>query len=327
MDIGLLFVLGLVLAAEFVNGWTDAPNSIATVVSTRVLSPSKALVMATFFNVLGAMSGTAVAATIGKGIVRPDVINITTVGAAMGGIVCWSTIAWYYGLPTSESHALISGLTGAALATAGPSALLWIGWKKVLIGLLFSTFLGFGGGLILMVTIYRLFAKYMPATVRRIFGKAQILSAAFMAFSHGSNDGQKFIGAFCLVLLLSGIHSSFHVPLWVALLCAGIMGIGTSIGGWRIMKTMGLRLTKLEPVHGFAAETAAAMTIELASRLGIPLSTTHTISTAIMGVGATRRFSAVRWGVSRDIITAWILTFPVCGLLAWVVAKVTQWIF
>ncbi len=327
LEFPLLLVLGLVLAAEFVNGWTDAPNSIATVVSTRVLSPAQALVMAAFFNILGTMSGTAVAATIGKGIVSPQAINITTVGAAMVGIVCWSTIAWYYGLPTSETHALVAGLTGAALATAGPSALLWSGWKKVLIGLCFSTFLGFLGGLFLMGMIYRLFAKARPETVRRIFGKLQILSAVFMAFSHGSNDGQKFIGAFCLVLFLGGVHSSFHIPLWVILLCAVMMGIGTSIGGWRIIKTMGLKLTKLEPVHGFAAETAAAMTIELASRLGIPLSTTHTINTAIVGVGATRRFSAIRWGVTRNIVAAWILTFPVCGFLAWAVAQVTQLVF
>ncbi len=321
---GILLVLALVLAAEFVNGWTDAPNSIATVISTRVLSPGQAILMASFFNILGTMSGTAVAATIGKGIVNPEVISVTTVGAAMVGIVFWSTLAWYFGLPTSETHALVAGLTGAALATAGPQALLWAGWKKVLIGLGFSTFLGFGGGLLIMGSIYRIFARVRPATIRRIFGRGQVLSAAFMAFSHGSNDGQKFIGAFCLVLLLGGVHSTFHVPLWVILLCAVMMGIGTSVGGWRIIKTIGLKLTKLEPVQGFAAETGAAMTIELASRLGIPLSTTHTISTSIMGVGATRRFSAVRWGVSRDIVTAWILTFPVCGLVAWGVTSVVK---
>lgn len=323
-----LIVLGLVLAAEFVNGWTDAPNSIATVVSTRVLSPGWALVMATLFNIVGAMSGTAVAATIGKGIVRPEAINLMTVGAAMVGIVSWSTFAYYRGgLPTSESHALIAGLTGAGLATAGPSALIWAGWKKVLIGLLFSTFLGFTMSLVLMTAIYWIFAKRRPATVRRIFGKAQFLSAAFMAFGHGSNDGQKFIGAFSLVLLLGGIHSQFHVPFWVILLCAGTMGVGTAFGGWKIIKTMGLKITKLEPAHGFAAETAAACTIQLASHLGIPLSTTHTINTAIMGVGATRRFSAVRWGVSRDIVIAWILTFPVCGAIGWGVAKLALLFF
>jgi PiT family inorganic phosphate transporter len=318
----LILVLALILVAEFVNGWTDSPNAIATVVSTRVLSPYQALLMGTVLNALGALSGTAVAATVGKDIVRPDVINLTTVGAAMVGIIFWSTLAWYYGLPTSESHALIAGLTGAALATAGPSSLLWSGWSKVLIGLLFSTFLGFFGGLFLMAMLYRALANSRPGTVRRTFGRLQILSAAFMAFSHGSNDGQKFIGVFTLALLLGGILPEFSVPIWVILLCAITMGVGTAVGGWRIVKTMGLRLTKLDPVHGFAAETAAALTIELATRLGIPLSTTHTINTAIIGVGATRRLSAVRWGVTLEIVSAWILTFPVCGLIGWFVTKI-----
>ena len=314
-------VLALILAAEFVNGWTDSPNAIATVVSTRVLSPYQAVIMATVLNALGAMSGTAVAATIGKDIVRPDIINLTTVAAAMIGIIFWSTLAWYWGLPTSESHALIAGLTGAGLATAGPESLVWAGWSKVLIGLVFSTFLGFFAGLLLMATLYRALANSRPGTVRRIFGRLQIVSAGFMAFSHGSNDGQKFIGVFTLALLLGGILPSFQVPMWVILLCAVTMGVGTAVGGWRIVKTMGLRLTKLEPVHGFAAETAAALTIELATRLGIPLSTTHTINTAIVGVGATRRFSAVRWGVTFEIVSAWILTFPVCGVIGWLATK------
>ncbi|MBI3950755.1 MAG: inorganic phosphate transporter [Acidobacteria bacterium] len=316
----LLPWLSLILAAEFVNGWTDAPNSIATVVSTRVLHPVQALIMATVLNALGAMSGTAVAATIGKDIVRSDVISVQTVGAAMVGIVVWSTIAWYYGLPTSESHGLVAGLAGAGLATAGPSVLIWAGWKKVLIGLAFSTFLGFFGGLLIMIAIYRFFARSRPGAVRNIFGKLQILSATFMAFSHGSNDGQKFIGTFTLALVLGGVLPKFQVPLWVILLCATTMGLGTAFGGWRIIKTMGLKLTKLEPVHGFAAETSAGLAIEIAALLGIPLSTTHTISTSIMGVGATRRFSAVRWGVARDIVTAWILTFPVCAGIGWLSA-------
>ncbi|MCS6952893.1 MAG: inorganic phosphate transporter [Bryobacterales bacterium] len=327
MEPATVIVLLLILAAEFVNGWTDAPNAIATVVSTRVLSPTRALLMASVFNVLGTMSGTAVAATIGKGIVKPEMINVYTVGAAMVGIVVWSTLAWYYGLPTSESHALIAGLSGAGLATAGPSVLLWSGWQQVLIGLAFSTFLGFLGGLGLMVLIYRTCFQKTPGWIRRVFGRLQVLSAAFMAFSHGSNDGQKFIGAFTLVLVLGGVLPEFRVQLWVILLCAVVMGLGTAVGGWRIVRTMGLRLTKLEPVHGFAAETGAALTIELASRLGIPLSTTHTINTAIMGVGATRRLSAVRWGVSRDIVTAWILTFPVCGLIAWTTTKIALAVF
>jgi PiT family inorganic phosphate transporter len=324
MEPTTLIVLALILAAEFVNGWTDAPNAIATVVSTRVLSPARALMMASFFNLVGTMSGTAVAATIGTGIVRPDVINVHTVGAAMVGIVVWSVLAWYFGLPTSESHALVAGLTGAGLATAGAKAIVWSGWQKVLIGILFSTFLGFFGALLLMAAIYRIFQRQTHSRVRHLFGRLQILSAAFMAFSHGSNDGQKFIGAFTLVLVLGGLLPEFAVPIWVILLCGVTMAIGTAVGGWRIVRTMGVRLTKLEPVHGFAAETGAATTIEIATRLGIPLSTTHTISTAIMGVGATSRLSAVRWGVTLHIIAAWVLTFPVCGAIAWAVTKLAQ---
>jgi PiT family inorganic phosphate transporter len=317
----LALVLLLVLAAEFVNGWTDAPNSIATVVSTRVLTPWQALGMASVLNVLGAMSGTAVASTIGTGIIRAEAIDLGTVAAAMVAIVIWSTLAWLWGLPTSESHALVAGLSGAGLAAGGVGVLVWDGWRKVLIGLLFSTFLGFLMGLLLTVAIYWTFRRWRPGNVRRLFGRLQILSAAFMAFSHGSNDGQKFIGTFALTLVLGGLLPEFRVPLWVIFLCAGTMGVGTAVGGWRIVKTMGLRLTKLDPVHGFAAETAAATAIELASRFGIPVSTTHTINTSIMGVGSTRRLSAVRWGVGREIVTAWILTFPVCGLIAWIVAK------
>ncbi|HEY5572332.1 MAG TPA: inorganic phosphate transporter, partial [Anaerolineales bacterium] len=253
----LLPVLLLILAAEFVNGWTDAPNSIATVVSTRVLPPHQAVLMATILNAMGALSGTAVAATIGKGIVDPAIINTTTVAAAMVGIVLWSCLAYYMGgIPTSESHALVAGLAGAGLATAGPSVLLWEGWSKVFIGLLFSTFLGFFGGLVIMLLLYRIFYRSRPGTVRIIFGRLQVLSAAFMSFSHGSNDGQKFIGVFTLALVLGGVLPEFHVPLWVILLCAITMGIGTALGGWKIIRTMGMRLTKLEPVHGFAAETS-----------------------------------------------------------------------
>jgi PiT family inorganic phosphate transporter len=314
----------LILAAEFVNGWTDAPNAIATVVSTRVLRPHHAVLMAGVLNAAGAFAGTAVATTIGKGIVRAEAIDIQTVGAAMMGIVIWSTVAWYYGLPTSESHGLVAGLAGAGLATAGPTVLLWDGWKKVLIGILFSTFLGFGMALALMFATYWIFRRTHPGLVRRVFGRLQVVSAALMAFSHGSNDGQKFIGVFTLALVLGGILPEFAVPAWVILLCAATMGIGTAVGGWRIIRTMGLRLTKLEPVHGFAAETAAGLTIQGAALLGIPLSTTHTIATAIMGVGASRRLSAVRWGVAGKIVLAWVLTFPICGLIAYVTAKLVR---
>jgi len=331
MSESLVIVLLLVLAAEFVNGFTDAPNAIATVVSTRVLSPLRAVVMAALLNVAGVLvTGTAVAFTIGKGIVEPGVIGLPTVGAAMLSIVVWSLVAWRWGIPTSESHALVAGLTGAGLAAAGPSVLLWEGWRKVFMGLGFSTFLGFLGGLVVMVAIYWLFRRVGRTFVNSLFGRLQILSAALMAFSHGSNDGQKFMGVFALALFLGGVLPQFQVPLWVILLCGVVMGLGTMFGGWRIIRTMGFRLTKLEPVNGFAAESSASLVILMASFLGIPLSTTHTINTAIMGVGATRRFSAVRWGVTKQIVTAWLLTFPVCIGLGFIFAllfqKILQWI-
>lgn len=317
----LIFSLILILWAEFVNGWTDAPNAIATVVSTRVLSPRKAVALAVILNIAGAFSGTAVAATIGKDIVRTEAINLYTITSAMIAIVSWSTLAWKYGLPTSESHALIAGLTGSGLAIGGLDVLLWTGWKKVLIGLVFSSFLGFFIAYALFTAIAWIFKDRAISQVRRSFSKLQVFSAAFMAFSHGSNDGQKFIGAFALALLLGGITSKFIVPFWVIILCAFVMGLGTSIGGWRIIKTIGVKLAKLEPQHGFAAETAAAAAIEIASRTGIPLSTTHTISTSIMGVGAAQRLRKVRWLVARNIVAAWILTFPICGLIAYFVTK------
>lgn len=327
MDIYLFVVVFLIMWAEFVNGWTDAPNAIATVISTRVLSPLAAVIMAVILNMMGVLlAGTAVAMTIGRGIVEPSILDLSTIMAAMTGIIIFSILAWYYGLPTSESHALIAGLAGAGLAKAGPGVLLLAGWKKVFIGLLFSTFLGFLGGFIIMMIIYRLFENASYRKTKKIFSKLQILSSAFMAFSHGTNDGQKFLGVLNLALALGGIISvdvfkdeSFQVPAWTVILCSIVMGLGTLAGGWRIIKTMGFKITKLEPVHGFAAETAAAVTIEAASRLGIPLSTTHTINTSIIGVGATRRLSAVRWGVTYNIVAAWILTFPVCGFIAYAV--------
>ncbi|MDD5224237.1 MAG: inorganic phosphate transporter [bacterium] len=325
--IHLLPVLFLILVAEFVNGWTDAPNAIATVVSTRVMTPVQALTMAVVLNFLGTLSGTAVALTVGKGIVRPEVINLSTIAAAMVGNIIWGNFARYFGLPTSSTHALVSGLAGASIATAGFSSLQWEGWRKIFLGLGFSTFLGFLGGFILMLTIYWIFQKVRPGWIRKIFGRAQIFSAAFMAFSHGSNDGQKFMGMFTLTLVIGGVLPEFKIPLWVITICALTIGLGTALGGWKIVRTIGVRLTKLEPVQGFAAETGAALTIELASRLGIPLSTTHTINTSIMGVGTTRKFSAIRWGVGGEIVTAWIFTFPVCGLIGWVTCQLFKLLF
>jgi PiT family inorganic phosphate transporter len=321
----LIAALVVVLAAEFVNGWTDAPNAIATVVSTHVLPPSLAVLMAAVLNVVGTLvTGTAVATTIGTGIVRPEVITLPVVIAATLTVVLWSTAAWRYGIPTSESHELIAGLAGAGLAIGGPSVLLWEGWKKVLIGLGFSTFLGFFLGMIVMTSLYWILRRTSLSSIRGVFSRLQILSAAFMAFSHGSNDGQKFMGVFTLALVLGGKMAHFAVPVWVMLLCGTVMGIGTAFGGWRIIRTMGFKITKLEPVNGFAAESSGSVAILLASHFGIPLSTTHCIGTAIMGVGATRRFSAVRWGIARNIVLTWIITFPVCAALGWIIASLLK---
>jgi inorganic phosphate transporter, PiT family len=314
----LIITLILVLAAEFVNGWTDAPNAIATVVSTRVLSPGRAVAMAAVLNIAGALAtGTAVATTIGEGIVKPGLISLPVVAAAMLTILVWSGVTWFYAIPSSKSHELIAGLTGAGLAAAGPSSLLWAGWRKVLIGLGFSSIIGFLFGMIIMTLLYWLLRKTALASIRGTFSRLQILSSAFMAFSHGSNDGQKFMGVFALTLLLGGATTHFSIPWWIMLICGSVMGMGTIIGGWRIMRTLGFRLTRLEPVNGFAAETAGSAAILLASHFGIPLSTTHCITTSIMGVGAARRFSAVRWGMAGQIILTWIITFPVCGILGY----------
>ncbi|MGE5529263.1 MAG: anion permease [Patescibacteria group bacterium] len=324
---GLLIVLLLILASEFVNGWTDSPNAIATVVSTRVIKPRWAVAMATVFNIIGAFLGTEVAKTIGTGIIKPEAVNLVTVGAAMAGIVVWSTAAWYFGLPTSESHALVAGLTGAGLATAGPRVLLWSGWAKVLIGLGFSSLIGLLGGFCLASLIRGLCYRMHRRAAKRLFSILQAVSACGMALSHGSNDGQKFIGTFTLALVLGGVLPHFEVQRWTILLCSVVMGIGTSVGGWRIIKTMGQKMAKIEPYQGFAAEASAAGSILAASALGVPLSTTHTINTSIMGVGAATRLSAIRWGVAKEMAMAWILTFPICGAIGFVVATIFQRLF
>lgn len=319
MNILLFFVLFMVLASEFVNGWTDAPNAIATVVSTRVISPRKAVIMAVALNILGNLSGTAVAFTIGKGIVDPSIITLQTIAAALVGIVVWSSLAARLGIPTSESHALVSGLAGAGLATAGPSVLIWSGWQKVFIGLIFSSILGFSLAWGIGKFIKKIFSNRQPAESKRLFDRMQILSAAFMAYNHGMNDGQKFIGVFVLALVIGGVMPVFHVPVWVILLCAASMGLGTSIGGYKIISMIGEKMVHIESWQGFGAELSASLTILVASISGIPLSTTQTITTSLMGVAASRRLSSVRWKYSTNILMAWVFTFPICGLIAYLV--------
>lgn len=321
----LVFFLALLF--EFVNGWTDAPNSIATVVSTRVLRPIAAVFMAALLNLAGAaLTGTAVAKVISKDIVDVplDERALPTLAAALLGASVWSMAAQRFGIPTSESHGLVAGLIGAGVATGGWDVVVGKGTNKVLFGLVTSPTAGFLIGLLLMTTIYWLFRRIRLGIVRGVFGRAQILSAGFMAFSHGSNDGQKTMGVLALALFLDGRQAARTEPFvewWIILVAAAVMGIGTAVGGWRVVHTLGTKITKLEPVQGFAAETSAAGVILAASRFGIPISTTHTIGSSIMGVGATKRFSAVRWGVAGHIVAAWILTWPGCGALAWIFSK------
>lgn len=319
-------VIGLAYLFEFANGWTDAPNSIATVVSTRVLRPLPAVGMAAVLNLLGALSGVAVAETIASGIVEPGQVTLETVAAAVFGATLWALGAQYFGLPSSESHALVAGLIGAGFAAGGTGALLSEGPKKTGIGLITSPVGGFLVALSIMVLIFWVFSKVRPSLVRKIFGRAQIGSAAFMAFSHGANDAQKTMGVVALALFLhrnpgQPSPEEFSINKWVIVSAAIVMGLGTIVGGWRVIRTIGLKLTKLEPVHGFAAETGAAGVIYGAAQLGIPVSTTHAIGSAVMGVGATERLSAVRWGVAGQVVTAWILTWPACVLLGFVLQK------
>lgn len=323
----LWIVLFLAYLFEFANGWTDAPNSIATVVSTRVLRPYQAVLMAGAFNLIGALAGTAVAKTIASGIVDPGQVTLSTLAAALLAASLWALGAQYFGLPSSESHALIAALLGAGYASGGLQSLEWEGTRKALIGLLTSPVGGFLVGFAIMVLIYRLFVRVRRTTVTKVFGKAQVLSAAFMAFSHGTNDAQKTMGIISLAVILNRVGTAgqapkdIEIPLWVILSAAVVIGIGTMVGGWRVVRTLGLRIARLEPVHGFAAETGAALVITGAARLGIPVSTTHAIGTSIMGVGATKRFSAVRWGVAGRVVSAWILTWPSCAVLGFVLAK------
>ena len=317
----LVLIVALGLAFDFINGFHDTANAIATSVATRVLSPGRAVLMAGVLNFLGALSGTAVATTVGRGIVPPELSTQSLVISALVAAIIWNLLTWYLGLPSSSSHALIFSIVGAGVASAGWQAIQFGGLEKTFQGLVFSPVLGFGGAFIVMLLLLNLFAASFPATVTRIFGRAQVLSAAWMAFSHGSNDAQKTMGVITMALAsyFGWGGSNWAVPLWVIGAAATAMGLGTSIGGWRIIRTMGLRVVAMRPIHGFAAETASATVIELASRLGVPVSTTHTISSAILGVGSTRRLSAVRWGVAGQIVMGWVFTIPACFLLAWTI--------
>ncbi len=313
----LLVVLALSVAFDYVNGFHDTANAIATSVSTRALKPERAILLSATANFAGALTGTAVAKTIGAGLVDSTDADQLVVAAALLGAIAWNLITWRLGIPSSSSHALIGGLLGATLVAAGTSAIKWDGvFWKVLVPLVTSPILGIVIGFLLMVVILNVFRRSNPQRLNHRFRRLQLISAGYMAFSHGSNDAQKTMGVMTLALLSAGVIDKFEVPLPVILAAATAMSLGTAVGGWRIIKTMGQRVVKLDPVHGFAAETTAATIILAASQIGAPVSTTHVISTAIMGVGASTRLSAVRWGIAGDIVTAWVLTIPAAGGVA-----------
>jgi len=331
-----LLVLIIILAVGFgvVNGFNDAANAIATVIGTRVLSPRNALIIAAISNMAGAATGTAVARTIGKGILVPEVISYPTVIAALAAVIIWATLATYYGLPISLTHGFIAGLAAAGMAAAGSGAVVWGVMQRVLSAVFTAPALGFVGGFALMIILFWVFRRSPPDRIRTIFSRLQVPAAAFVAYSHGKNDGQMPIGIITMALVIfyndAGLWDRLSLwdpsTGWIIVISALAISSGMAIGGWRVIKTVGMRITTLRPIHGFAAQASGAAVIEAASQLGIPVSTTHCISSSIMGVGATSRLSAVRWGVAGNIVAAWVLTFPICGglgyLFAWLLGLV-----
>lgn len=319
LDTTLILLVLVIVAAlifDYVNGFHDTANAIATCVSTRAISVKGAIFMAAFLNFAGAMVSTKVAGTIGKGIVDKDNVTQLVVLAGVMGAIIWDIITWYYGMPSSSSHAIIGGIVGAVLAHAGVNALHWAGLKKIILALLISPVIGTIIGFIFMLVIMQLFRNSAPGPLNNGFRRLQVASAAFMAFSHGTADAQKSMGVITMALLSYGAIPSFEVPTWVKLACAIAMGIGTAAGGWRIIKTIGSDFVKLQPVHGFCVETASAGVILGASSLGMPVSTTHVITSSILGVGLSKRMSAVNWKVAQRILVAWILTIPASALVA-----------
>ena len=323
MDSALL-LLGLVLLSavvfDFINGFHDTANAIATVIATRVLSPWQAILMAAALNFVGALSGTAVAKTIGSGLIDPAAISQSAVLAAILGAIVWNLFTWYYGIPSSSSHALVGGIVGGAVAHTGLDAPLWgTIVQKTIIPFIASPLLGFAIAVVLMIVVLNAFQRASRAGMFSIFGRAQLASSALMAFSHGSNDAQKTMGVVTIALVSAHfLPKDSAIPIWVIAMAATAMAFGTAAGGWRIIRTMGTRLTHLQPVHGFVAETSAATVIEAASRLGFPLSTTHVIASTIMGVGATKGAGYVHWNVAGNMMTAWILTIPATATAAFV---------
>ncbi len=314
----VVFIIFVALVFDFINGFHDAANSIATVVSTRVLTPLQAVVWAAFFNFVAAFGfGVHVATTVGKGVVETQVVDEWVILAGLGGAIVWDLVTWWWGLPTSSSHALIGGFAGAAVAKAGFGSLVIGGLVKIGVFMVLAPLIGLVVGFTMMLLTMHTVRAETPGRVDRVFRKGQLVSAAAYSIGHGTNDAQKTMGIIAVLLFATGhLGPEFYVPFWVILAAGAALGLGTMFGGWRIVKTMGMRITKLRPIGGFCAETAGAVTLISASLAGIPVSTTHTITGAIMGVGSLQRFSAVRWGVAGRIVWAWILTIPASAAVA-----------
>jgi inorganic phosphate transporter, PiT family len=317
MEPVIVLIILVALTFDFLNGFHDAANSIATVVSTRVLSPQKAVLWAAFFNFVAAfVLGTHVAKTMGKGMIDLEVVTQEVILAGLIGAITWNLLTWYYGLPVSSSHALIGGYAGAAVAKAGPRAILLSGWTKTLVFIVLAPLMGALLGFVLMVSVTWIFRRWHPFRLDQLFRRMQLLSAGLYSLGHGGNDAQKTMGIITGLLVSSGVLTRFDVPLWVVLISHAAIALGTMFGGWRIVKTMGTKITKLQPFGGFCAETSGAITLIMTTLLGIPVSTTHTITGAIIGVGATRRLSAVKWGVAGTIVWAWVLTIPLSAAVS-----------
>jgi inorganic phosphate transporter, PiT family len=326
-DLTLVAVVAVALFFDFTNGFHDTANAIATSVSTRALSPRNAVLLAAILNFAGAFASFAVAATIAKGIVDPEVVTLSVILAGLVGAITWNLITWFLGLPSSSSHALIGGVGGSAIAASGVDVINWEGiWEKVVKPGLLSPTIGFAAALALMFAIIWVIRRRSPTRVNRVFRRAQIVSGSFVAFTHGTNDAQKTMGIIALTLVVSGhLDPEFdRPPTWVIVSAALAMALGTYAGGWRIIKTMGTRIAKIDPPQGFAAQTACAGILWTTAHYGFPVSTTQTISGCVMGAGASRRFSAVRWGIAGNIVVAWILTLPAAGLVGAVMEGVTQ---
>jgi len=325
-----LALLYLVIAAAIgfgvVNGFNDAANAVAASVGSRAISPRNAIILAVFCDFAGAATGQAVARTIGKGILEPEAISYIVVFAALLAVIIWGSIATRLGLPVSISHGFVTGLAAAGIAVVGSDAVMWNVMERIGVSVVAAPTLGFIGGFAIMVVLLWVFRRSAPARMRVVFSRLQWLTTAFLAYSHGKNDGQMPIGVITMALVIHTGRAELwdNIPWWVIIVSATAISLGTALGGWRVIRTVGMKITALQPIHGFATQASAATVIEIASRLGIPVSTTHCSTASVMGVGATKRLSAVRWGVTKNIVLAWVLTFPICGALGWAIASLLK---